>query len=228
MHIERVDPFGLAMGTRNSEQVATVIVHPRVYPLAGPHGSLHTVEHEAVIRRTAADPLSGFVSLREYVQGDDPRLIHWPTTARTGTLMVREHIELRRPEFTVVLDTAAEACGPDDFEEAVDVAASVAVHAIEGGLDVVVRTTSRQHPGPKLPLRDHTRILDLLTPVQQTSGPDLLTVAALFASGYDHSAVLMITGPAGPSSSVASRGNTMVVARGRGSCSDSRRGARRR
>jgi uncharacterized protein (DUF58 family) len=37
---------------------------------------MHTVEDEAVIRRAASDPLSGFVSLREYVDGDDPRLIH--------------------------------------------------------------------------------------------------------------------------------------------------------
>ena len=65
---------------------------------------MHTVEDEAVVRRAASDPLSGFVSLREYVDGDDPRLIHWPTSARMGTLMLREHVELRRPEFTVVLD----------------------------------------------------------------------------------------------------------------------------
>ena len=64
-----------------------------------------------------------------------------PTTARTGTLMVREHVEVRRPEFTIVLDTAPMAGGPDDFEEAVDVAATLAVHAIRTGLDVVVRTT---------------------------------------------------------------------------------------
>ncbi len=66
--------------------------------------------------------MSGFVSMREYVAGDDPRMIHWPTTARTGTLMVREHVEVRRPEFTVVLDTAPSVGTPDDFEEAVDVA----------------------------------------------------------------------------------------------------------
>ena len=65
-----------------------------------------------MIRRAASDPLCGFVSLREYVPGDDPRLIHWPTTARVGTLMIREHVELRRPEFTVVLDTAPEASAP--------------------------------------------------------------------------------------------------------------------
>ena len=85
---------------------SSVIVHPKIYDLVGPQGAVRVVENESVLRRSTADPMSGFVSMREYVAGDDPRMIHWPTTARTGTLMVREHVEVRRPEFTVVLDTA--------------------------------------------------------------------------------------------------------------------------
>ncbi len=112
--------------------------------------------------------MSGFVSMREYVAGDDPRMIHWPTTARTGTLMVREHVEVRRPEFTVVLDTAPTAGTADDFEEAVDVAATLAVHAIRTGLDVVVRTTDHDHAGRPTPLVADAAVLDLLTPVQQS------------------------------------------------------------
>ena len=44
--------------------------------------------------------------------------------------MIREHVELRRPEFTVVLDTARFVSTEADFEEMVDVAASVAVHDV--------------------------------------------------------------------------------------------------
>ena len=80
---------------KNVADAGTVLVHPRLYSLSGPYGAMHTVEDEAVIRRSASDPLSGFVSLREYVVGDDPRLVHWPTSARMGTLMIREHVELR-------------------------------------------------------------------------------------------------------------------------------------
>ena len=140
------------------------------------------------------------MSLREYVPGDDPRLIHWMTTARTGTLMVKEHVELRRPEFTVVLDTAHHVATPDDFEEAVDVAASIAVHAVRSGLDVVVRTTSREHPGHPIPRSSESQVVDLLTPVQQASGADLLSVATLFRTGIDQAAIILITGPDGPSS----------------------------
>jgi len=210
--LERHDPFGLAIGRRSSGEVGTVIVHPRVHPLAGPYGAVHIVEHEAVIRRVASDPLSGFVSLREYVQGDDPRLIHWPTTARMGTLMLREHVELRRPEFTVVLDTADLAATPDDFEEIVDVAASVAVHAIRSGVDVTVRTTSRDHPGSRRSIGTEQTVLDLLTPVGQTPGERSMRLAELFRDGLDHTAIVLVTGPNGPLS-VLPRGDTMSIVR---------------
>ncbi len=178
--IERIDPFWLTVGRRRDTGVATVIVHPKVYDLVGPQGAVRVVENESVLRRATADPMSGFVSMREYVAGDDPRMIHWPTTARTGTLMVREHVEVRRPEFTIVLDTAPTVGGPDDFEEAVDVVATLAVHAIRTGLDVVVRTTDRGHAGRPIPLVTDAQVLDLLTPVQQSEPTSLLPVSALF------------------------------------------------
>jgi uncharacterized protein (DUF58 family) len=213
--VERIDPFHLAVGRwRDPDEryPPSVTVHPKVYELVGPQGAIRVVENESQLRRTATDPLAGFVSMREYVPGDDPRLIHWPTTARTGTLMVREHVEVRRPEFTIVLDTGADVGTPDDFEEAVDVAATLAVHALRSRLDVVVRTTSRTHGGRPTPLVDDGSVLDLLTPVQQTEGEDLLSIPALFAHGLDHTSVVVVTGPSGPSSRFAHL-DTMIVVR---------------
>jgi len=198
--IERIDALWLTVGTRRTGQVSSVIVHPKVYDLLGPQGAVRSVENESVIRRASSDPLSGFVSMREYVAGDDPRLIHWPTTARVGTLMIREHVDVRRPEFTVVLDTAPEASAPDDFEEMVDVVASLAVHAIRSGLDVMVRTTDRHHAGRPTPLVADSMVLELLTPVQRSDEDDLLNLASLFKGGFDHMSVVMVTGPSGPSS----------------------------
>lgn len=209
--IERVDPFGLSVGSRADDRVATVVVHPKIYDLVGPNGAVRVVDSDSAFRRATSDPMSGFVSLREYVIGDDPRMIHWPTTARTGTLMVREHVEVRRPEFTVVLDTADHVATPDDFEELVDVAATIAVHAIRVGLDVVLRTTSPTHAGRASHLMDDAAVLDLLTPVQQTPATELLPVASLFANGLDHSSVVMITGPDGPSSRFSTLDRVIAV-----------------
>ncbi len=213
--IERVDPLGLAVGRSSTGVTSTIIVHPRVYPLGGPYGDMHSVQEEAHVRRAKSDPLSGFVSLREYVDGDDPRLIHWPTSARVGTLMLREHIELRRPEFTVVLDTcdvtgvAADADDfAADFEEMVDVTASIAVHAIRSSVEVRLRTTSRDFPGGHLPLEHETQVLDLLTPVAATQPDQTASLAStLFgqAAVQRHGAmVVVVTGPHGPSQALGS------------------------
>ncbi len=218
--IERVDPFGLAIGRRIGTESGSIIVHPRVHRLHGPYGVMHTVEDESVMRRAASDPLSGFVSLREYVDGDDPRLIHWPTSARMGTLMLREHVELRRPEFTVVLDTAASVASPDDFEEMVDVAASVSVHALQSGVDVMLRTTSRAFPGSFRPIDRETIILDLLTPVMQADPDGSMSLAEVFHRGIDHAMVVFVTGPEGPSSTLAHTDALSVIRVGRGAVAD--------
>jgi uncharacterized protein (DUF58 family) len=217
--IERIDPFWLTIGRRRDSTQSSVIVHPKIYDLVGPHGAVRVVENESVLRRATADPMSGFVSMREYVAGDDPRMIHWPTTARTGTLMVREHVEVRRPEFTVVLDTAPSAGTAADFEEAVDVAATLAVHALRSGLDVVLRTTDRDHAGRPTPLVSDASVLDLLTPVQQSGDDTLLPVAALFTAGFDHTTVVLVTGPRGPSSRFATSERMSAVRIGDGALS---------
>lgn len=214
--VERVDPFGLAVGSRVGEKVSQVIVHPRVHQLRGPYGAMHTVEDEAVIRKSASDPLSGFVSLREYVDGDDPRLIHWPTSARMGTLMLREHVELRRPEFTVVLDCAERVAAEDDFEEMVDVTASIAVHALRSGVNVTLKTTSRHHPGAMRPIERETRILDLLTPVAQVDDVHHMSLVEIFHAGIDHTMIMFVTGPAGPSTTLAHSDRIATVRVGRG------------
>ncbi len=220
LDVVRIDPFHLAVGRwRDERDTATptsVTIHPKIYDLIGPQGAVRVVENESVIRRAATDPMSGFVSMREYVAGDDPRLIHWPTTARTGTLMVREHVEVRRPEFTIVLDTGADVGNDNDFEEAVDVAATLAVHALRSNLDVVVRTTDRSHSGRLTPLREEAQVLDLLTPVQRSGEGQLLALPALFNHGFDQSAIVMVTGPSGPSSRVASIEQMATVRIGEG------------
>jgi uncharacterized protein (DUF58 family) len=203
---------GLATASRPLGQIGTVVVHPRVYPLITASGAIRVITNDAVLRRPSTDPQSGFQSLREYQYGDDPRLIHWPTSARAATLMVREFVDLRRHEFTVVIDTASDVATPDDFEEVVDAGASVAAFALRTGLDIVVRTTSRLRAGRPYPLVDQGEMLDLLTPLEQGSGTDVLTLPSLFTGGLGGVAVLVVTGPRGPST-VFTRGDQISVAR---------------
>ena len=209
--IELGDQLALASASVQLDVPDAVLVQPRIYPLAALSGALQIVSNDSSQRRLTADPQAGFQSLREYVHGDDPRLIHWPTTARTGELMVREFVEVRRPQYTVVLDTSAQVASPEDFEEMVDVAASIACRALGSGYSVVVRVTTRTRPGVRAPLDNREQVLDLLTPVEQDSGTALLAVASLFTAGVGSEFIVLVTGPRGPSSTLASDGDHVVV-----------------
>ena len=212
LSFERIDQLGLATASSPLGQMGMVVVHPRVYPLITASGAVRVITNDAVLRRPSGDPQSGFQSLREYQYGDDTRLIHWPTSARAATLMIREFVDLRRHEFTVVIDTSTDVATADDFEEIVDAGASVAAFALRSGLDVVVRSTSRLRAGRPYPLVDQSEMLDLLTPLEQGSGTDVLSLASLFTGGLGGVAVLVVTGPKGPST-IFSHGDQISVAR---------------
>jgi len=76
----------------------------------------------------------------------------------------------------------------------------VAVHALRSGVDVMVRTTSREFPGAMRPLERDTQVLDLLTPVVQVGSNHLASLGEIFHGGLDHTTIVFVTGPTGPSS----------------------------
>ncbi len=72
-----------------------------------------------------------FHNLREYRRGDNPRAIHWRTSARRNVLMVREFHEHRRQNLFVLLDLwqppRPSPADNERIERAVSFAASICV-----------------------------------------------------------------------------------------------------
>jgi hypothetical protein len=128
------DPLGLARRRIATSRAARCTVLPRLEPLAAvvPRGASYAVGENT---RSAAERLiAGSSTLRRYGEGDDPRLVHWRTTARVGELMVRDGADREDPEqitTVVLLDTGGEAMPPSDLERAVEVTASVLGAAAE-------------------------------------------------------------------------------------------------
>ena len=132
---ERRDPFGLCSQRTMVAGTHEVVILPAhldiKIPISG-GGSGPMGQHLRM--RALGRSGSEFHSLREYVDGDDLRQIHWRASARSETLKVRE-VEpdgLRR--CTVALDTSAEEYSPDGFERAVSAAASAVFAATRAGL----------------------------------------------------------------------------------------------
>jgi uncharacterized protein (DUF58 family) len=169
--LEATDPFGLARRTRSSNVVSTYIVHPRVERLRAPRVAVGTDRN-----RGTALPISGqgndeFASLREYQLGDDFRRMHWVSTARTDTLMVREDQLERRGQFSVLLDTRSGSWAPASFERAVSAAASIGCAALDAGLHTRVLTTAGVDSGAGAGRNHRSHLLDLLARTE-CSGPD--------------------------------------------------------
>lgn len=140
------DPFGLVERRRSVAGTAELIVTPRVLPLPPiplTGGWQGAGEHrpQAFASGSAED-----VSIREYRRGDDLRRVHWPTSARTGELMVRREEQPWEAHATVVIDNRAHAHrgqGPaSSLESAVIAAASLVVHLEQHGYAVQLATAS--------------------------------------------------------------------------------------
>lgn len=78
-----------------------------------------------------------FFGVRDYRRGDNPRHIHWASTARHNSLIVKEFQTLTATELTVVLDLHRQANYGEGkhstLEYAIKIAASVAKHALAQG-----------------------------------------------------------------------------------------------
>lgn len=106
VHLRVSGPLGLVWVQRREPRADPVQVVPgvlevRKYRLLGLRNRLH----EAGIRNVRQRGEGGsFESLREYVRGDDPRMVDWKATARRGGLMVRQYEAERRQNVLLVID----------------------------------------------------------------------------------------------------------------------------
>ena len=176
---ERTDPFGLAVRTVEHDVTEEILVHPTIHPLRLPESGNRQRQTRATVMRFSEDPLADFRSLREYVVGDDSRLVHWASSAKTGTLMVRDHFELRRTTRCVILDTVDRAMTDLLFEDAVEIAASLTCESLERNIPVVAKTRDPHAPGRARHLRERQEALELFTRVQRTTLDDTLSVGQL-------------------------------------------------
>jgi len=138
----RADPVGLVHKELVWAEKTLLRVHPRTISIPSMStGLIRDLEGNPTRDLTTNDV--SFNSLREYVPGDERRGIHWKSTAKTGTLMVRQFEETRRSELMVVLGLQEGECATDDeFELAVSVAGSLGVRAIRDGRTVSVSVSA--------------------------------------------------------------------------------------
>ncbi|NLS93801.1 MAG: DUF58 domain-containing protein [Planctomycetaceae bacterium] len=132
-------PFGLFCGIVTFDQVDTLTVYPRLGRLTAAWRSRHRESLEGTQRRKQGHArMSGdFYGVREWQNGDSRRWIHWRSSARHNTLVVRQFEQQRHRDIAVLVDLwipkRANTAQRENVELAVSFAATIVAEACRHG-----------------------------------------------------------------------------------------------
>lgn len=150
LRVRKGDPFGLIRHERATADALTVYIHPHI---------VHLPTLDAGIPRDLEGQPGGqivdddldFHRLREYRPGDDIRNVHWLSTAKAGELMIRQFEATRRTDTSITIGVnPADYSGPEEFELAVSVHASIGVRCLEQHRPLAVHACDT-HRNPTVP-----------------------------------------------------------------------------
>lgn len=137
----RQDPLRLVRREFKWSDVYTLYVHPKTVAVpSSQQGFVRDLEGSATRVLTNED--ISFHAVREYAPGDARRHMHWKSTAKTGTLMVRQFEQTRRSTMALILDRHRDSYATEqEFEDAVSAHASLVVRAIRDGREIAAFTS---------------------------------------------------------------------------------------
>lgn len=199
------DALNFFLGEREYRSKVSITVFPRVHrieslpiPLSQPFGPVRTQE------RAFEDP-SNHAEIRAYVPGDNPRHIHWKTSARLGELMIRQYELNATTQMMIFLDlNQGVQVGRTELDEvtteemAVEVAASLASlglrHKIDTGL--VCHGQERFAVSPGRGQRAFTEILEVLARAQATGRVPIEQVLEMETGHLSSKSTLVVITPA--------------------------------
>ncbi|MFB8189354.1 DUF58 domain-containing protein [Microbacterium sp. NPDC055988] len=165
--VVRGDPLGLFERAHRRDDPVDLFVHPRTVLFDGQSlGYLRDLEGLPAADLSRDDV--SFHALLEYQPGDDLRHVHWRSTARTGTMMVRQYEETRRSHFVIGLSrSAGDYATADDFELGISAAGSIGLRALRDSQRVDVRVQGRE-----LPAGTGKQLLDSLAAVENSKAKE--------------------------------------------------------
>ncbi len=196
VEITRRDPYELFRLSRKYAETERIWVYPRVLELHSvPTGQRRNIEGPS--SDTSPQGNITFHRLRDYVAGDDLRLVHWRSSARAGTLLVKHNVDTSQPYTVVLFDQRPSLYTEASFEEAVDVAASVVVSSAANKAPVELRLTDGTVlGGPRL--RSATPLIDHLTGVEPWSQGSLQTQLLALRRAGGGTSLVIVTGALDP------------------------------
>jgi len=130
------DPFGFFQREAVIGQQFHLTVYPQTVPLTRFELPPAELPGEGRYRRRTHFVTPNASGVREYVHGDSYNRIHWPTTARSGKLMVKEFELDPAAETWVVLDLDARVQAGSGLQGTEEYAVAAAASVVKHYLDV--------------------------------------------------------------------------------------------
>ncbi len=167
--VSTIFPFGLFRRERDLTLPGEIVVWPRAdLPVRHPREGAGRQRARAEARVGAAAGARGeYRGLREYRAGDDPRDIHWRSSARLSGPVVREYDRDASETLWICLDVGAQP--GDEAERAADLAASLAGQAAREGRPFAL-AAGGAFVGPGLGPAHLEAVLDALARVDFEAG----------------------------------------------------------
>ena len=195
VRIANADPLGILERVTVLSYAQEITVHPRTVRVpAISAGLVKDLEGEASDDLTADDV--AFHSLREYQPGDDRRLVHWRTSARHGTLLVRQFDPSRRSETIVCLTTSPDEVGAVNFELALSVVATLGLAAMVERRPI--RLLQSPEPGARaaneIDARGRDRLFDALTVLARDGRTGITNTVASLPRRSEAARVWLVVG----------------------------------
>ena len=204
-------PFGLFSCSVDLPVPGELIVYPAIgrlrHDIWQPHGYWGQEAPRKMHRRGAPDE---FYGVREYRPGDSLRWVHWRRSARTGKLVVREHVPLQAAQLIVLVDPWP-APPPDSrparpkpnpaAERIISAAATIVCDSLERGhrVGLIARSTIPVVIAPAGGRPQRQRLLHELALLCPGTGPDLdvLVSRVRWTTGW-HARCLLCISQLGP------------------------------
>lgn len=180
------DPLGILWSDTSVGDAEKVPVWPAIVDLSATAGAL--MGHADRVVLGARSPSADDAALRDYREGDDLRRVHWASSARRGTMLVRSDERAGRRPATVILDLARDSVA---LEWGISAAASIGIAVLTSGHPVRLlggrlRAENSRHLGETALDASRSGLLnmtlDLESPVSRQQGINDLIRAARHAS----------------------------------------------
>ncbi len=127
-------PFSLFLKATHPVVLEEFLVFPRLHPLSP--DDLRALGGWGGEREPRPGRGTDLYNLREYRWGDDPRLIHWKSTAKSGAVMVRELEAEAALRVRLVLEDPPPGLDDERLEADISWVASLAAYLVDEGCQV--------------------------------------------------------------------------------------------